>query len=113
MSESWARRPVLRRQIRKRLEEIVPDKNVIAAKFVAINRFSLRNGRKSYIPKDLNSQLRRSIAFKKSQLFEDKFGVMIEGHSLHYVLKSKSMTRNFLKILKQCDAVIVCRASPS
>ena len=41
------------------------------------------------------------------------FGVIIEGQTLHHVLHSHKMRRAFLKILKECQAVIVCRASPS
>lgn len=37
MNESWARKPVLRRKIRKRLEEIVPDKNAIAERLIKEN----------------------------------------------------------------------------
>jgi magnesium-transporting ATPase (P-type) len=44
---------------------------------------------------------------------EDKYGILIEGHTLAHVIDSKSMTERFLKILGQCQAVIVCRASPS
>jgi magnesium-transporting ATPase (P-type) len=44
---------------------------------------------------------------------EDKYGILVEGHTLTYIIDSKSMTERFLKILGQCQAVIVCRASPS
>jgi len=44
---------------------------------------------------------------------EDKYGILVEGHTLAHIIDSKSMTERFLKILGQCQAVIVCRASPS
>jgi hypothetical protein len=34
LNESWARRPALRRKVRKRLEEIVPDKAAIVERLV-------------------------------------------------------------------------------
>jgi hypothetical protein len=33
---------------------------------------------------------------------EDKYGILIEGHTLAHVIDSKSMTDRFLKILGQC-----------
>jgi phospholipid-translocating ATPase len=44
---------------------------------------------------------------------EDKFGILIEGHTLTFIQDSKSMRERFLSILAKCEAVIVCRASPS
>lgn len=37
MNDSWARKPILRRKVRKRLEEIVPDKNAIAERLIREN----------------------------------------------------------------------------
>jgi hypothetical protein len=37
LNESWARRPALRRKVRKRLEEIVPDKAAIVDRLVRNN----------------------------------------------------------------------------
>jgi hypothetical protein len=37
INDSWARKPALRRKIRKRLEEIVPDKNAIADRLIKEN----------------------------------------------------------------------------
>ena len=34
MNDSWARKPVLKRKLRKRIEEIVPNKNEIAERLV-------------------------------------------------------------------------------
>lgn len=34
MNDSWARKPTLRRKMRKRLEEIVPDRNAIAERLI-------------------------------------------------------------------------------
>lgn len=44
---------------------------------------------------------------------EDKFGILIEGHTLAFIQDSKSMKEKFLRILSKCEAVVVCRASPS
>lgn len=44
---------------------------------------------------------------------EDTFGILVEGITLQIILESKSMKERFLKILGQCQAVVVCRASPS
>ena len=44
---------------------------------------------------------------------EDKFGILIEGHTLAFIQGSKSMKTKFLSILGKCEAVVVCRASPS
>jgi hypothetical protein len=44
---------------------------------------------------------------------EDTFGILIEGQTLHFIMESKSMKEKFLKILAKCEAVVVCRASPS
>jgi magnesium-transporting ATPase (P-type) len=44
---------------------------------------------------------------------EDKFGILIEGHTLSFIQSSKSMKKKFLAILAKCEAVVVCRASPS
>ncbi len=30
---------------------------------------------------------------------EDKYGILVEGHTLAYIIDSKSMTERFLKIL--------------
>ncbi len=38
INESWTRKPVLRRKVRKRLEEIVPDKNAIAERLIRENQ---------------------------------------------------------------------------
>lgn len=37
LNESWARKPALRRKVRKRFEEIVPDKNAIAERLIREN----------------------------------------------------------------------------
>jgi hypothetical protein len=37
INESWTRKPILRRKMRKRLEEIVPDKNAIADRLIREN----------------------------------------------------------------------------
>jgi hypothetical protein len=37
MNDSWARKPALRRKVRKRFEEIVPDKNAIAERLIREN----------------------------------------------------------------------------
>lgn len=34
LPESWARRPTLKRKLRKRLEEMIPDKTLIAEKLL-------------------------------------------------------------------------------
>lgn len=44
---------------------------------------------------------------------EDTFGILIEGQTLQFLIDSVSMRKKFLKILGKCQAVIVCRASPS
>lgn len=44
---------------------------------------------------------------------EDTFGILVEGLTLQIILESNSMKERFLKILGQCQAVVVCRASPS
>ena len=33
---------------------------------------------------------------------EDKYGILVEGHTLSHIIDSKSMTERFLKILGQC-----------
>ena len=52
---------------------------------------------------------------KKSAIVdsEDTFGVIIEGQTLHHITESDALKKKFLKILGKCQAVIVCRASPS
>ena len=37
LNESWTRKPTLRRKVRKRFEEIVPDKNLIADRLIKEN----------------------------------------------------------------------------
>lgn len=44
---------------------------------------------------------------------EDTFGIIVEGQVLQYILDSKSLKKKFLEILDKCQAVVVCRASPS
>jgi hypothetical protein len=44
---------------------------------------------------------------------EDTFGILVEGQALQHLIDSESMRKKFLKILAKCQAVIVCRASPS
>jgi hypothetical protein len=44
---------------------------------------------------------------------EDKFGILVEGPTLAFIMESNSMREKLLKILGKCQAVIVCRASPS
>ena len=44
---------------------------------------------------------------------EDSFGILIEGQTLQHMIDSESMKKQFLKILAKCQAVVVCRASPS
>lgn len=44
---------------------------------------------------------------------EDSFGILIEGQTLQFLIDSGSMKAKFLKILSKCQAVVVCRASPS
>jgi phospholipid-translocating ATPase len=44
---------------------------------------------------------------------KDEFGIMIEGSTLEFVLNNPLMKAQFLDILKNSEAVIVCRASPS
>jgi hypothetical protein len=38
MNDSWARKPTLRRKVRKRLEEIMPDRNAIAERLIRENQ---------------------------------------------------------------------------
>jgi hypothetical protein len=124
MSDSWARRPALRRKIRKRLQEIVPDKDAFALKVVESNQLFYKpdNSKLKYIPESLSSAatknhytLRKSILLDSllSKKEDDQFGIMIEGSSLQYILNSPHMRMQFLDILNNCEAVIVCRASPS
>jgi len=58
-NESWAKRPTLRRKVRKRLEEIIPDKNAIANRIVREHQIYYRtnDAAKKYIPAgfDMNS----------------------------------------------------------
>ena len=44
---------------------------------------------------------------------QDGFAILIEGQSLTFILESRSSKEKFLKILEKCQAVVVCRASPS
>ena len=44
VNESWTRKPTLRRKLRKRLEEIVPDKNAIAERIIRENQAFSRGG---------------------------------------------------------------------
>jgi len=37
MNDSWARKPALKRKVRKRLEEIVPDKTAIVNNLIKEN----------------------------------------------------------------------------
>ena len=59
INDSWARKPALRRKVRKRLEEIVPDKNAIAERLVRENQvfFKSNDDQLQYIPQsfDMNA----------------------------------------------------------
>lgn len=52
INDSWARKPTLRRKVRKRLEEIVPDKNAIAERIIKENQLFFKGGtdQLQYIP---------------------------------------------------------------
>ena len=56
---------------------------------------------------------RNNVYRSKSADNEDTFGIIIEGTTLQYILDSEKMLKKFLGILAKCQAVIVCRASPS
>ena len=43
LNDSWARKPILRRKVRKRLEEIVPDKHAIAERLIRENKVFFRS----------------------------------------------------------------------
>jgi len=52
MNESWAKKPFLKRKLRKRLEEIVPDKAAIAERLIQEhNLFQSYDKGHKYIPK--------------------------------------------------------------
>eukprot|EP00347_Sterkiella_histriomuscorum_P002642 403367358 len=132
LNDSWARRPTLRRKLRKRLEEIVPDKKAIVSRLIRENQINYSSdvNHYKYIPRSFdmaNRQyiVRSSNVYRSNSSFtnksgkesiidnEDTFGILIEGQTLQYMIDSESMRKKFLKILGKCQAVIVCRASPS
>jgi hypothetical protein len=57
LNESWARRPALRRKVRKRMEEIVPDKIAIAERLVAEHQFFAvrESNMEKFVPNAFNS----------------------------------------------------------
>eukprot|EP00347_Sterkiella_histriomuscorum_P004736 403359304 len=130
--DSWAKKPALRRKLRKRLEEIVPNKNLIAQRLLRENQFfqQFQLNQSRFIPisfdKKINQYLmNKSNVYRSSQSAkgqvsgldyvdnEDDFAILVEGQTLHYIMDSKKMTKRFLNILSKCKAVVVCRASPS
>lgn len=146
LNDSWARRPALRRKLRKRLEEIVPDKKAIVQRLIKQHQLfysSAENDPMKYIPNSFDMESRQYI-IRTSNIYrsaassttastskrsnfsshfsmssqevidnEDTFGILIEGQTLQFMIDSKTMRKKFLKILSKCQAVIVCRASPS
>jgi hypothetical protein len=72
----------------------------------------------NWIPSYVRSEIKKKtgkIIDEKGNIIdnEDTFGILVEGITLQIILESKSMKERFLKILGQCQAVVVCRASPS
>lgn len=41
------------------------------------------------------------------------FALIVEGDSIHYLLHSKAIQEEFLKIIPKCRTVICCRATPN
>ena len=51
MNDSWAKKPALRRKLRQRLEEIIPDKSAIVDRLIKENQiFYKGNNKAAYIP---------------------------------------------------------------
>jgi hypothetical protein len=53
MNDSWARKPTLKRKMRKRLEEIVPDRNAIAERLIRESQVFFKTGENQmmqYVP---------------------------------------------------------------
>jgi hypothetical protein len=55
INESWAKQPALRRKVRRRLEELVPNKEMIFERIVAENQLFYKPNRRNlkYIPQGL------------------------------------------------------------
>jgi len=70
---------------------------------------------KQYIVRRTNIYRSATKGKEKDQTLdnEDTFGILVEGQTLHFIMESKGMKEKFLKILAKCQAVVVCRASPS
>lgn len=98
MNDSWARKPALKRKLRKRLEEIVPDKKSVVNKLIRENQIFYSTGAYNfkYIPSSIDlstkpyiismSNIYRSSASTKNKPSnkeivdnEDTFGILIEG----------------------------------
>lgn len=106
--------------MKTRLQEIVPDKDAIAQRVVQENQIFYKpdTSKNKYIPESLQSKNQNHLTLKKSILTDkstekDEFGIMVEGSTLEFVLNNPIMKAQFLDILKNSEAVIVCRASPS
>ena len=115
LNESWARKPLFRRKIRKRIEEIAPDKAHIIDRIVQDSQFFKHHkGTEKYIPTafDMKAKqliIRRNNIYKASTAAssksstivdnEDTFGIIIEGATLHHITDSVSLKKKFLKIL--------------
>lgn len=109
---SHDRGPVIKRRTQKIINELVPDKQQVVRTLLSQNAV-LRS--KSLEQQQIERTMKLQQLIKTDQTELLQFGLVIEGAvlSLFFQDENKIVLDKLVEVLVQCEAVIVCRASPS